>query len=187
MNKTITFVMMEKEEVVFKNEKFSWYSFCLLTIGCLVAGLVLNSVKILFLLPLLLYFCILEYKHLNRCLILNKDGFTDENGSFYAWKSIDHCYIKDEYSRDFIIIFKDKDEPKISVSLNNYHFKNRELEDAVDRFAGKSLIRYTYEDKKVEKKEDKETRRLLLKFFLIVIGVLLLIALFSFYYSRIDN
>ena len=178
---------MEKEEVVFKNEKFTWYSLCLGTIGCLVAGLVLDSVIILFFLPLLLYFCILEYKHLNRRLVLNKDGFTDENGSFYAWKSIDHCYIKDDYSRHFVIIFKDKDEPKISVLLNNYSFKNRELEDAVNRLAGKSLIRYTYEDKKVEKEEDKAGCRLLLKFFLIVIGVLFLIALFSIYYSKIDN
>ncbi|MBO7618255.1 MAG: hypothetical protein J6T22_13775, partial [Bacteroidales bacterium] len=168
-------------------EKFTWYSLCLATIGCLVAGLVSNSVKVLlFCLPLLLYLCILEYKHLNRRLILNKDGFTDENGSFYAWKSIDHCYIKDYY-RNFVIIFKDKDQPNISVSLGNYFFKNRELEDAVNRLAGKSLIRYTYEDKKAEKEDNKAAMRLLLKFFLIVIGVLLLIALFSFYYSRIDR
>ena len=177
---------MEKEEVIFKSEKFTWYSLCLATIGCLVAGLVLNSVKILFCLPLLLFLCILEYKHLNRRLILNKDGFTDENGSFYAWKSIDHCYIKDYY-RSFVIIFKDKEEPNISVSLGDYFFKNRELEDAVNRLAGKSLIRYTYEDKKAEKEDHKAAMRLLLKFFLIVIGVLLLIALFSFYYSRIER
>ena len=179
---------MENEEVVFKHEKFTWYSLCLATIGCLVVGLVSNSVKVLlFGLPLLLYLCILEYKQLNKRLILNKDGFTDENGSFYAWKSIDHCYIQDNYHRYLIIILKDKDEPNISASLNDYFFKNRELEDAVNRLAGKSLIRYTYEDKKAEKEDNKTAIRLLLKFFLIVIGVLLLIALFSFYYSRIDR
>ena len=179
---------MENEEVVFKHEKFTWYSLCLATIGCLVAGLVSNSVKVLlFGLPLLLYLCILEYKHLNRRLILNQDGINDD-GSFYAWERIDHCYIKPGYrSQDLVIVFKDKDEPKIHILLDNYFLKNRELEDAVDRLAGKSLIRYTYEDKKVEKKDNKATRRLLFKFFLIVIGVLLLIALFSFYYSRIDN
>ena len=151
---------MENEEVVFKHEKFTWYSLCLATIGCLVVGLVSNSVKVLlFGLPLLLYLCILEYKQLNRRLILNKDGFTDENGSFYAWKSIDHCYIKDDYHRYLVIIFKDKDEPNISASLNNYFFKNRELEDAVNRLAGKSLIRYTYEDKRVLFAIHMRTRR----------------------------
>ena len=125
---------MENEEVVFKHEKFTWYSLCLATIGCLVVGLVSNSVKVLlFGLPLLLYLCILEYKQLNRRLILNKDGFTDENGSFYAWKSIDHCYIKDDYHRYLVIIFKDKDEPNISAPLNNYFFKNRPLTDLPER------------------------------------------------------
>ena len=163
---------MENEEVVFKHEKFTWYSLCLATIGCLVVGLVSNSVKVLlFGLPLLLYLCILEYKQLN----------------IYAWKSIDHCYIKDDYHRYLVIIFKDKDEPNISAPLNNYFFKNRELEDAVNRLAGKSLIRYTYEDKKAEKEDNKAAIRLLLKFFLIVIGVLLLIAVFSFYYARIEH
>ena len=71
--------------------------------------------------------------------------------------------------------------------LHYYFFKNRELEDAVNRLAGKSLIRYTYEDKKAEKEDNKAAIRLLLKFFLIVIGVLLLIAVFSFYYARIEH
>ena len=182
---------MEKEEVVFKNEKFSWYSLCLATIGCLVAGLVFNSVKILFFLPLFLYLCILEYKHLNRRLVLNKDGLTTDYGAFYAWINIDHCYLEQGgYNRRLIIVFKDKGEPRDSVLLDNYHFKDRELEDAIDRLAGKSLVRYTYEDKKAEienkRKENKAVLRGFSKFFLILIGFLLLIALFSFYYARID-
>ena len=157
-----------------------------MTIGCLVAGLVLNSVKILIFLPFLLFGCVLEYKHLNRRLILNKDGLTTDYGSFYAWKSIDHCYLKQGRYQSLVIVFKDKEEPKNSIPLNNYCFKNRELEDAINRLAGKSLIRYTNEDKKVEKEDNKAVGRMFFKFFLILIGVLLLIALFSFYYARME-
>lgn len=182
---------MEKEEVVLRNEKFTWYLLCMMAIGVLVAGLVLNDFRILIFLPFILYGCILEYKHLNRRIILNKDGLTTDSGVFYAWKSIDHCYLEQGYNRRLIIVFKDKDEPRDSVLLNNFSFKDRELEDAIDRLAGKSLIRYTYEDKEVEKKDEKESNKTVLrgflKFFLILIGFLLLIALFSFYYARIEH
>ena len=34
--------MMEKNEIVFNNEKLTWYLSCLLTVGCLVVGIVLH-------------------------------------------------------------------------------------------------------------------------------------------------
>lgn len=72
---------------------------------------------ILILLLFLLYECFVKYRHLKRRIILTEKGFTDENGSFYARDSIDHCYFSKAYigARILVIVFKDKDTPNAQI------------------------------------------------------------------------
>ena len=148
--------MMEKDEIVFNNEKLTWYLSCLLTVGCLVVGIVLNVFAILILLPFLLYECFIKYRHLKRRIILTEKGFTDENGSFYAWDSIDHCYFSKAISgRLLVIVFKDRDTPNVQVALGNYNIKKNEFEEIVDRLSGRNLIRYADEDMLEDKNKGK--------------------------------
>lgn len=149
--------MKEKNEVVFKNEKLTWYLTCLLTVGCLVAGYVWKDFTILILLLFLLYECFVKYRHLKRRIILTEKGFTDENGSFYAWDSIDHCYFSKAYigARILVIVFKDKDTPNAQVGLGNYNIKKSEFEEIVDRLSGRNLMRYADEDMSVDKEKEK--------------------------------
>ncbi len=148
--------MMEKNEIVFNNEKLTWYLSCLLTVGCLVVGIVLNNFAILILLPFLLYECFIKYRHLKRRIILTEKGFTDENGSFYVWDSIDHCYFsKAISSRLLVIVFKDKDTPNVQVALGNYNIKKNEFEEIVDRLSERNLIRYADEDMLEDKNKGK--------------------------------
>lgn len=148
--------MMEKDEIVFNNEKLTWYLSCLLTVGCLVVGIVLNVFAILILLPFLLYECFIKYRHLKRRIILTEKGFTDENGSVYAWDSIDHCYFSKAISgRLLVIVFKDKDTPNVQVALGNYNIKKNEFEEIVDRLSGRNLIRYADEDMLEDKNKGK--------------------------------
>ena len=147
---------MEKDEIVFNNEKLTWYLSCLLTVGCLVVGIVLNVFAILILLPFLLYECFIKYRHLKRRIILTEKGFTDENGSFYAWDSIDHCYFSKAISgRLLVIVFKDRDTPNVQVALGNYNIKKNEFEEIVDRLSGRNLIRYADEDMLEDKNKGK--------------------------------
>jgi len=147
---------MEKNEIVFKNEKLTWYLSCLLTVGCLVVGFILNVFAILILLPFLLYECFIKYRHLKRRIILTEKGFTDENGSFYAWDSIDHCYFSKAVSgRLLVIVFKDRDTPNVQVALGNYNIKKNEFEEIVDRLSGRNLIRYADEDMLEDKNKGK--------------------------------
>ena len=148
--------MMEKNEIVFNNEKLTWYLSCLLTVGCLVVGIVLNVFAILILLPFLLYECFIKYRHLKRRIILTEKGFTDENGSFYAWDSIDHCYFSKAISgRLLVIVFKDRDTPNVQVALGNYNIKKNEFEEIVNRLSGRNLIRYADEDMLEDKNKGK--------------------------------
>ncbi len=148
--------MMEKDEIVFNNEELTWYLSCLLTVGCLVVGIVLNVFAILILLPFLLYECFIKYRHLKRRIILTEKGFTDENGSFYAWDSIDHCYFSKAISgRLLVIVFKDRDTPNVQVALGNYNIKKNEFEEIVDRLSGRNLIRYADEDMLEDKNKGK--------------------------------
>ena len=147
---------MEKNEIVFNNEKLTWYLSCLLTVGCLVVGIVLNVFAILILLPFLLYECFIKYRHLKRRIILTEKGFTDENGSFLAWDSIDHCYFSKAISgRLLVIVFKDRDTPNVQVALGNYNIKKNEFEEIVDRLSGRNLIRYADEDILEDKNKGK--------------------------------
>jgi len=147
---------MEKNEIVFNNEKLTWYLSCLLTVGCLVVGIVLNVFAILILLPFLLYECFIKYRHLKRRIILTEKGFTDENGSFYAWDSIDHCYFSKAISgRLLVIVFKDRDTPNVQVALGNYNIKKNEFEEIVNRLSGRNLIRYADEDMLEDKNKGK--------------------------------
>lgn len=147
---------MEKNEIVFKNEKLTWYLSCLLTVGCLVVGIVLNVFAILILLPFLLYECFIKYRQLKRRIILTEKGFTDENGSVYAWDSIDHCYFSKAISgRLLVIVFKDRDTPNVQVALGNYNIKKNEFEEIVDRLSGRNLIRYADEDMLEDKNKGK--------------------------------
>ncbi len=132
---------MEKDEIVFKNEKLTWYLTCLLTVGCLVAGYVWKDFTILILLLFLLYECFVKYRHLKRRIILTEKGFTDENGSFYAWDSIDHCYFSKAYigARILVIVFKDKDTPNAQVGLGNYNIKKANLRKSSTAFLGETL------------------------------------------------
>ena len=148
---------MEKDEIVFKNEKLTWYLSCLLTVGCLVVGFILNDFSILILLPFLLYECFIKYRHLKKRIILTEKGLTDENGSFYAWDSIDHCYFSKAYigARILVIVFKDKDTPNAQVGLGNFNINKSEFEEIVDRLSGRNIMRYADEDMSVDKEKEK--------------------------------
>lgn len=171
---------MEKDEIVFNNEKLTWYLSCLLTVGCLVVGIVLNVFAILILLPFLLYECFIKYRHLKRRIILTEKGFTDENGSFYAWDSIDHCYFSKAISgRLLVIVFKDRDTPNVQVALGNYNIKKNEFEEIVDRLSGRNLIRYADEDMLEDKNKGKSVIKGALIGLLICLIVSALIILLS--------
>lgn len=173
---------MEKDEIVFKNEKLTWYLSCLLTVGCLVVGFILNDFAILILLPFLLYECFIKYRHLKKRIILTEKGLTDENGSFYAWDSIDHCYFsKATIGRLFVIVFKDKDTPNVQVTLGNYNIKKNEFEEIVDRLSGRNLIRYADE----EMLEDKNKGKSVIKGALIGLLICLIISALIIFFSRL--
>ena len=90
-------------------------------------------------------------------IILTEKGFTDENGSFYAWDSMDHCFFSKAYigARILVIVFKDKDTPNAQVGLGNFNIKKSEFEEIVDRLSGRNLMRYADEDMSVDKEKEK--------------------------------
>ena len=173
--------MMEKNEVVFNNEKLTWYLSCLLTVGCLAVGLVSKEFGFFILLPFLFYECFIKYRHLKRRIILTEKGFTDENDSFYAWDSMDHCYFSKAYigARLFVIVFKDKDTPSMQVGLGNYNIKKNEFEEIVNRLSGRNLMRYADEDMSVDKEKEKSGIKGALIGLFICLIISALIVLFS--------
>jgi len=174
------------DPIIIKTERGEWYYYVIPAVIILAIGFSLGEWVATCVIAI--SYLLISWSYANRDLgkqiVLSKEGITDEKNAFYPWESINHCYIKDDRDRSLTIVFKDEEERNAFIPLAAYSIKNEELERDVYQMAGKNLFRYTYEDKRAEKEGDRTAIKAILKFILIVIGVVLLIALFATLYTQ---